>query len=92
MLPLTTENVASLFMTGVLTRRGESLRTLGGWLHIPDDHHNKPQTAATWWVRQGKDRRWRVITYYLDEVGETGMADELMPYSEPPSGMFECLQ
>ena len=94
-LPLTAENVASVFMTGVLTKsssiRGSSgFETLsfGELLGIHGDLINHPLRAAAWWVRQGKDRRWRLIIYYLDDIGETELAEELMPYSEPPSGMM----
>ena len=94
MLPLTEENVASLFKTGVLTFKSviyhEDLShycSFGQLLGVPDHLISNPLSAASWWVRHGKDRRWRVIIYYLDDVGETGIADELMSYSEPPLGV-----
>ena len=92
MLPLTAENVACVFKTGVLTKcstifRASHYLSFGELLGMHDDLINDPLRAAAWWVRQGKDRRWRLIIYYLDNVGETELADLLMPYSEPPSGV-----
>lgn len=66
--------------------KGHSVYTFGRWLGIPDEHCTDPVSAAAWWVREGRDRRWRVIIYWLDEVGEVELAEELMPYSESPSG------
>ena len=89
MLPLTSENVGAVFKTGVLTKKYREVwykLTFGQSLGIPESIKD-PLSAAAWWVREGKDRRWRVIIYHLDRVGETAIADELMPYSEPPSGV-----
>ena len=87
MLPLSIENIACVFKTGVLRKRGDSGLQFGVWLGIPKEHFTDPLSAASWWVRHGKDRRWRDILYCLHTIGETGIADELMPYSEPPSGV-----
>jgi len=85
-LPLSIENLTCVFRTGALTKCGNGA-PFGWWLGIPEEHFTDPLSAASWWVRHGKDRRWRKIIYHLDHVGETGLADELMPYSEPPSGV-----
>ena len=85
MLLLSSENVATVFKTGVLTKRG--VFSFYWWLGIPDNIAKDPLSAAYWWVRHGEDRRWRRIIFALDDAGETAIADELMPYSEPPSGV-----
>ena len=61
--------------------------TFGWLLDIPDAHHTNPHTAAEWWMRNSENKRWRSIIWCLDQVGRTGIADELIPYSEPPSGV-----
>ena len=81
MLPLTAENVACVFKTGVLTKG--DYEPFGQRLGIPPDLFSDPLGAAAWWVGQGRDNTWRVIIYFLDVFGKTGIADELMPYSEP---------
>ena len=86
MLPLTNENIAIVFERGVLTK-GKHV-TFGRWLGIPEEHHHSPHTAADWWMSNGQDRSWRCIIYFLDRVGETRDATDLMPYSEPPSGVL----
>ena len=87
MLPLSIENVACVFKTGVLKKRGGVGVRFGWWLGIPEEHFTDPLSASSWWIRHGEDRRWRKIIFRLDDVGETEIADELMPYSEPPSGV-----
>ena len=80
MLPLNVHNVASVFST-------TANLLLAIYLGIPDDKRTNPLTAAEWWMSNGQNRRWRYIIYLLDLVGDTAIADELMPYSEPPSGV-----
>ena len=82
-LPLTPKNVASVFSAVDLTKK-ELREELG----IPSEHPNDPSSAADWWMKNAKDRRWRRIIYELDRLGETEIADELMPYSEPPPGAW----
>ena len=71
----------------VLSQPTANLPRLAGWLGIPDDEWTNPLTAAEWWMSNGQDRMWRSIIWYLDRIDETDLADELMPYSEPPSGV-----
>ena len=80
MLPFNTQNVAYVFRAAGSTR-------LTSELHIPHDKRNNPLAAAEWWVTNSEDKRWRKIILELDWVGKTAIADELMPYSEPPSGV-----
>ena len=86
-LPLTRENIETVFKTGVLTVKGDMYYSFGQYLGIPDVYRTNPLTAAEWWIRNSKEKRWRSIIYNLDMVGQTAIADELMPYSEPPSGV-----
>ena len=88
MLPLTTENVGIVFKTGGLnTRKARGFTSFAEQLHVPKSLVTDPLRAASWWITKGREQRWRVIISALDWIGETGIADELMPYSEPPSGV-----
>lgn len=88
MLPLTSANVTTLFNTGILTKAGvDSSKPFHKLLKIPLDLINNPPKAAEWWVENGKPRQWRYIIFCLDYIGETDKADELMQYSEQPSGV-----
>ena len=80
MPPLTEENVTCVFETA-------NSIWLTELLDIPADKRNNPRSAAVWWIKNSKDKRWRSIIYYLDTFGEIEIANELMPYSEPPSGV-----
>lgn len=82
MLPLTTDNVVCAFKAVT----GDSYR-FHLLLGIPYQYRDHPLKAAEWWVAHGKDQSWKRIIYALDEVGQTEVADLLMPYSELPSGV-----
>lgn len=93
MLPLTKENVALVFETGVLSD-GSYSSGLGSYLHIPYDLTINPLAAADWWLTHGSNRSWRTIIFFLDKIDVeselsfgTEIAEELMPYSEPLSGV-----
>lgn len=60
-------------------------------LGIPEDYLDDPLTAADWWTRNGRDRSWRQIIYSLDWAGGTEVAEELIPYTEPPPGVLGLL-
>lgn len=68
-----------------------NFRRLANHFGIPDDKRTNPLTAAEWWLSNYRDRRWRSLIYYLDQIEETGLADELLPYSEPLSGTLGLL-
>ena len=95
MLPLNVHNVASVFRTANLTNFAigpdiphDKHTILAIGLGIPRDKCINPLTAAEWWMRKNnQDRSWRSIIWNLDYLEETELADELMPYSEPPSGV-----
>ena len=88
-LPLTPENVASVFRVVPLTKERDGFlnKVLGKHLGIPEEYHHQPETAARWYVNEG-DACWRRIAYYLDRVNETGVSDYIIPYVEPPAGVY----
>ena len=86
MLPLTPENVAGVFTVVPLTTRADS--TLGRYLRIPEEYHHQPQSGAKWYVNEGEARSWREIAYSLDGVNETRVSDYIIPYVEPPAGVY----
>ena len=55
-------------------------------LGIPEKYLATAYTAADWWVTNAEDRSWRRIIYFLDNTGDTDVAEVLIPYCEPPSG------
>ena len=87
-LPLTPENVAGVFGVVPLTKKDDVFNiALGKRLGIPEEYHHQPQTAARWYVNEG-EACWRRIAYYLDGVNETGVSDYIIPYVEPPAGVY----
>ena len=88
MLPLTPENPAGVFTVVPLTKKDDISNTLGWYLGIPKEYHHLPQTAAKWYVNEGEARSWRMIAYCLDRVNETGVSDYIIPYVEPPAGVY----
>ena len=87
-LPLTPENVAGVFRVVPLTKKDDVFNTmLGMRLRIPEEYHHQPDTAARWYVNEG-EAYWRRIAYYLDGVNETGVSDYIIPYVEPPAGVY----
>ena len=88
-LPLTPENVAGVFGVVPLTKKDDVFITvLGERLGIPEEYHHQPQTAARWYVNEDEDCSWRWIVYWLDKVNETGVSDYIIPYVEPPAGVY----
>ena len=88
-LPLTPENVAGVFTVVPLTKKDDVFyRPLGQRLGIPEEYHYKPHTAARWYINEGEACSWRNIAYYLDRLNETGVSDYIMPYVEPPAGVY----
>ena len=87
MLPLNNYNVEQIFKTVPLTTSDRSGMyggsTLGSLLGI---HHSDPVASAELYIK-GPDHSWRHIIYCLDRVDKTSVADELIPYTEPPAGV-----
>ena len=88
-LLLTTQSVAYVFW-GANRGFASSYYELVRALRIPREKHRIPLIAAEWWMTNG-DCRWRVLIHHLDCIGRTGLADELMPYSEPQTGVLGVL-
>ena len=80
-LPLTPENVTGVFEV-VQNNVG-----LYMYLGMPEEYHHQPQTAARWYVNEAEDCSWKMIACCLDWVTETGVADYIIPYVEPPAGV-----
>ena len=88
-LPLTPENVVGVFGIVPLTKKDDDFsRAFGKRLRIPEEYHHQPQTAARWYVNEGEGRGWRKIAHRLDRVNETGVSDCIIPYVEPPAGVY----
>ena len=87
-LPLTPENVAGVFTVVSLTTGDYILSTLGWCLGIPKEYDHQPQSGAKWYVNEGEVCSWRQIAYGLDRVNETGVSDYIIPYVEPPAGVY----
>ena len=88
MLPLTPENVAGVFTVVPLTTGDYIHGTLGWHLGIPKEYCHQPQSGAKWYVNEGEARSWRIIAYSLDGVNETRVSDYIIPYVEPPAGVY----
>ena len=41
-----------------------------------------------WLLISGKPHSWRSLIWALDEINETGVADSLMNFTEPPRGII----
>ena len=92
-LPLNTENVASVFQIVPLHRESDySVLSFGDWLGIPDELHSQPLKAAGWYVDKGEHCSWRWIVFSLDRCNETKVSDYLLPYVEPPAGVMSYIQ
>ena len=92
MLPLTKYNVEQIFKTvslNTISRYGGG--HLGFWIGIQCRRELDPGAAAASYMK-GKyiPPSWRRIIFSLDTVDNTSVADELIPYSEPPAGVWCC--
>ena len=63
--------------------------TFGWYLDIPLQLHSDPAAAAEDYIR-GQHHSWRRIISSLDKFDKTEIANELMPYAEPPAGIIHC--
>ena len=85
-LPLNNYNVEQIFKTVSLTTRRNLGGTFGYFLDIPDRYYTDPVIAADVYIR-GRFHSWRHIIRWLDTFDKTSVADELIPYAEPPAGV-----
>ena len=91
-LPLNTENVASVFQIVQLNKKDDYVFSFGYWLQIPDELRYQPLKAAGWYVDEGKRCSWRWIVLSLDLCNETNVSDYLLPYVESPAGVMSYIQ
>ena len=79
-LPLTNGHVQNVF------EKTKYLRGLCIHLHIPRD--KRTVSSAVQYYSQSTDpRRARKMVYYLDDNGDTALADTVMECAEPPAGV-----
>ena len=55
-------------------------------LSIPRDKRDV-DSAVEYYVQSTDPMKMRHMIYWLDEIGDTALADTLMEYAEPPAGM-----
>ena len=92
-LPLNTENVASVFQIVPLNKKDDyGVLSFGAWLGIPNELRSQPLKAAGWYVDEGERCSWRLIVYSLDYCNETNVSDYLLPYVESPAGVMSYVQ
>ena len=63
-----------------------NLHYLCAYLSIPDDKWDV-DSAVEYYIQSTHPRKMRMMIWKLDVIGETGLADSLMEYAEPPAGM-----
>ena len=67
----------------------ENTSDLGGlrWrFSIPDDKRDV-DSAVEYYIQSTRPMKMREMIWKLDSMGDTGLADSLMEYAEPPAGM-----
>ena len=62
------------------------LSSLCARLSIPDDKRDV-DSAVEYYIQSTHPMKMREMIWVLDEMGDTGLADSLMEYAEPPAGM-----
>ena len=62
------------------------LNDLCSSLLIPDDKADV-DSAVEYYIQSTSQRKMRMMIWVLDYMGDTGLADSLMEYAEPPAGM-----
>ena len=84
-LPLNKHNVKQILKTVSLTVEDSDLGyTFSIYIDVPDRHLSDPAAAAAHIIET--HHSWARIIRGLDNVDQTSVADELIPYTEPPAG------
>ena len=90
--PLTLENLQPQL------QRVQDHWGLISWLRVPDskleeirnqfgsDENGAVSACIQWWLQHATSVSWREIVHNLDRIGETGVADTIRQYLEPPTG------
>lgn len=68
-----------------------NLYTLCNYLYIPQDRSNDAISAAVYYDQCTQPTKVRKIIFHLDCIGDTDLADSIMEYVEPPTGMIIAL-
>ena len=55
---------------------------------LSDDKRNDAITAADHYYQSTLPRKVRELIYWLDDIGDTALADSVMDCAEPPAGMY----
>ena len=63
-----------------------SLSLLCTFLFIPRDKWDV-DSAVEYYIQSTRPMKMREMIWVLDRIGDTGLADSLMEYAEPPAGM-----
>ena len=93
------DNLVMMFYLSLLTVRPPSkaalrrvfentsyLSDLCDLLSIPDDKADV-DSAVEYYIQSTDPKKMRWMIWELDCMGDTGLADSLMEYAEPPAGM-----
>ena len=93
------DNLVMMFYLSLLTVRPPSkaalrrvfentsdLSDLCDYLSIPDDKRDV-DSAVEYYIQNINPWKMRWMIWVLDMIGDTGLADSLMEYAEPPTGM-----
>ena len=93
------DNLVMMFYLSLLTARPPSkaalrrvfentrnLSYLCTFLSIPRDKRDV-DSAVEYYIQSTRPRKMREMIWELDWIGDTGLADSLMEYAEPPAGM-----
>ena len=63
-----------------------SLSRLCRRLHIPDDKRDV-DSAVEYYAQDTDQMKMRKMIYWLDDMGDTALADSVIEFAEPPAGM-----
>ena len=81
-LPLTPEEARTIF------ENTRNLKLLCGYLNIPDYKWNNAASASEHFIQSTQPRKGRNMVFWLDDIGDTALADTVMKCVEPPAGMY----
>ena len=81
-LPLTPEKVRNIF------ENTRSLNNLCIDLNIPVDKRNNTASVSDHFIQSTLPMKVRKMVFWLDNYGDTALADTVMECAEPPAGMY----
>ena len=80
-LPLSKERLKNIF------ENTSDLDLLCSWLHIPGDKRTVSD-AVEYYYQSTNPLKTRKLILWLDQFGDTALADSVMDCAEPPPGMY----